>query len=203
MLPTNSLRQAQLVSHRSHLQRLERLGVEWALLLLLMLLRLLRKEASLIRHIVIRLILVYSGGGFRIDEDLGNPDLEPEIKTEWEIGADLRLFRDRLSLGMTYYQNDIDGIIIRTDLTPSFGYDTQVLNAASMENKGFEWDLDYSIIETTDLRFGVYANWSTNRNMVTSLAETSTIDLSGGSVSSRAIGGSAFGRVVWFSSSDR
>ena len=133
------------------------------------------------------------GGGFRIDEDLGNPDLEPEIKTEWEIGADLRLFRDRLSLGMTYYQNDIEGIIIRTDLTPSFGYDTQVLNAASMENKGFEWDLDYSIVESTDLRIGVYANWSTNQNKVTSLAETATIDLSGGSVSSRAIAGQPLG----------
>ena len=133
------------------------------------------------------------GGGFRIDEDLGNPDLEPEIKTEWELGADLRFFKDRLSLGMTYYQNNIDGIIIRTDLTPSFGYDTQVLNAASMENKGFEWDLDYSIIERDELRLGVYANWSTNENMVTSLAETATIDLSGGSVSSRAIAGQPLG----------
>ena len=31
------------------------------------------------------------GGGFRLDNNLGNPNLEPEIKTEWEIGADLRL----------------------------------------------------------------------------------------------------------------
>jgi len=135
------------------------------------------------------------GGGFRLDDDRGNPDLEPEIKTEWEIGADLRFFQDRLSLGMTYYQNEITGIIIRTDLTPSFGYDTQISNAASMENKGFEWDLDYSIIQNQDLKVGVYANWSTNNNLVTSLAGTETIDLSGGSVSSRAIAGQPLGTL--------
>ena len=133
------------------------------------------------------------GGGFRLDDDRGNPDLEPEIKTEWEIGADLRLFQNRLTLGMTYYQNDIDGIIIPVDLTPSFGFDTQVDNAASMENKGFEWDLDYSILTGGDWEVGVYANWSTNENVVTDLAGTETIDLSGGSVSSRAILGQPLG----------
>ena len=135
------------------------------------------------------------GGGFRLDDDRGNPDLEPEIKTEWELGADLRFFQDRLSLGMTYYQNEITGIIIRTDLTPSFGYDTQISNAASMENKGFEWDLDYSVVKSDDLDVGVYANWSTNNNLVTSLAGTETIDLSGGSVSSRAIAGQPLGTL--------
>ncbi len=35
------------------------------------------------------------GGGFRVDDDKGNPDLVPEVKTEWEIGTDLRFFRNR------------------------------------------------------------------------------------------------------------
>jgi len=133
------------------------------------------------------------GGGFRLDDDRGNPNLEPEIKTEWEIGTDLRFFNDDFTLGMTYYQNEITGIIIATDLTPSFGYDTQFANAASMENKGFELDLDYSIIDRGDIQFGIYANWSRNRNEVTDLSGTETIDLSGASVSSRAIVGHPLG----------
>lgn len=133
------------------------------------------------------------GGGFRLDDDRGNPNLEPEIKTEWEIGTDLRFFNNDLSVGMTYYQNEIDGIIIATDLTPSFGFDTQFANAASMENKGFEMDLDYSIVDRSGLQLGVYANWSRNRNEVTDLSGTETIDLSGASVSSRAIVGHPLG----------
>ncbi len=133
------------------------------------------------------------GGGFRLDDDQGNPFLTPEIKTEWEIGTDLRFFNDRLSVNMTYYQNKIDGIIIPVALTPSFGYDTRRANAADMENTGFEIDFDYTILEKGDWDVALYGNWSTNDNIVTNLAGSETIDLSGGSVSSRAIQGQPLG----------
>ena len=133
------------------------------------------------------------GGGFRLDNNRGNPTLIPELKTEWELGVDLRFFSDRLSLGMTYYQNKIDGIIISEALTPSFGFDSQRANAADMENKGFEVDADYSIYKKNDWDVGLYANWSTNENLVTNLGGSETIDLSGGSVSSRAIKGYPLG----------
>ena len=44
------------------------------------------------------------GGGFRLDNNLGNAKLEPEIKTEWEIGSDLRFLNDDLTFSFTYYQ---------------------------------------------------------------------------------------------------
>ena len=133
------------------------------------------------------------GGGFRLNDDRGNPNLEPATKTEWEIGTDLRFLDDRLSIGMTYYQNTIEGDHILVDLTPSFGYDTQFENAADMENKGFEMDLDYTVIDKKDFNFGIYGNWSRNKNLVTNLSGTETIDLSGASVSSRAIVGHQLG----------
>ena len=36
------------------------------------------------------------GGGFRLDNNLGNPNLEPELKTEWEIGGDFRFLDDKV-----------------------------------------------------------------------------------------------------------
>ncbi len=133
------------------------------------------------------------GGGFRLDDDKGNPLLEPEIKEEWEIGADLRFFEDRLNLTFTYYNNSITGIIIPVDLTPSSGFDTQILNAASMENKGFEMDFGYDVLSDGNWNVNFYGNWATNENLVTDLRGTETIDLSGGSVSSRAIVGQPLG----------
>ena len=35
------------------------------------------------------------GGGYQLDERIGNSDLKPEVKTEFEFGADLRFFRNR------------------------------------------------------------------------------------------------------------
>lgn len=143
------------------------------------------------------------GGGFRLDDDLGNPDLKPEIKTEWEIGADVRLFEDKLAIGATYYQNEITGILINLDLTPSQGYDTQYANAASMENKGFEMDLDYTVYQKGDWNIGVFGNFSDNNNKVTDLAGTETINLtSGASVSSRAVVGHPIG-VLYGTSSQK
>jgi TonB-linked SusC/RagA family outer membrane protein len=134
------------------------------------------------------------GGGFRLDYNLGNPDLKPEIKTEWEIGADLRFFDDDLSLGITYYNNKIEDILLNVSLSPSSGFATQYGNFGAMENKGLEIDLGWKAIENEDLKVSASLNWSKNDNEVTDLFGTETINLSAGaSVSSRAVVGYPLG----------
>ncbi len=136
------------------------------------------------------------GGGFRLDDDQGNPNLRPEIKTEWELGFDLRLFREKLSFSATYYQNKIEDILLNIDLTPSSGFDTRYANAGEMENVGFEAEIDWSAISTDDFQFGIFANFNTNENTVTNLQGVESIDLGGGSVSSRAVEGFPLG-ALW------
>lgn len=133
------------------------------------------------------------GGGFRVDNNKGNPDLKPEIKTEFEIGTDLRFLRDNLAFSVTYYQNQIEGILIDVDLSPSSGFSTQYGNFGSMENKGVELDLTYTAINNGDIKLDFNLNWAKNNNLVTSLSGTETIDLTGASVSSRAIVGHPLG----------
>jgi TonB-linked SusC/RagA family outer membrane protein len=133
------------------------------------------------------------GGGFRLNDDLGNPNIKPEMKTEWEIGTDLRFFNDALSLTATYYQNHIDDILIAVGLTPSSGYDTQYMNAAAMKNHGFEAELDWSILKNRDFRLTLLGIFATNKNEVTDLHGTETITLAPGSVDSRAIVGYPLG----------
>ena len=134
------------------------------------------------------------GGGFRLDNNLGNPNLEPEIKTEWEIGADLRLLNDDLSFSFTYYDNKIEGILLDVTLSPSSGYATQYGNFGEMVNQGIEFDLGWNIVDKPDFGFSASINWSKNENEVTDLFGTESINLSpGASVSSRAIVGQPLG----------
>lgn len=133
------------------------------------------------------------GGGFRLDDDQGNPNLKPEIKTEFEVGMDLRLFREKLSFSATYYQNKIDDILLFIDLTPSSGFDSRYANAGEMENVGFEAEIDWSAISTPDFDLGFFANFNANENEVTRLEGTETVTLAGGSVSSRAVQGQPLG----------
>ena len=134
------------------------------------------------------------GGGFRLDNNLGNPNLEPEIKTEWEVGTDLRFLNNDLIFGFTYYSNKIDGILLDVSLSPSSGFATQYGNFGAMENKGIEFDVAWNAIQKQDLRLTTTLNWSRNKNLVTDLFGTDTINLSAGaSVSSRAIVGHPLG----------
>jgi hypothetical protein len=65
-----------------------------------------------------------------------------------------------------------------------------------MENKGLEMDLTWSILQTKDMGFNLFFNYARNRNLVTDLRGTESIDLTGQSVSSRAVVGHPLG-VLW------
>tara|TARA_X000001036_G_scaffold263759_1_gene245186 strand:- start:856 stop:4092 length:3237 start_codon:yes stop_codon:yes gene_type:complete len=142
------------------------------------------------------LIIDSFGGGFRLDNNLGNPDLKPEMKTEWEIGTDLRLFNNDLTFSFTYYNNKIEDILLNVSLSPSSGFSTQYGNFGAMKNKGYEIDLGWNAIQKQDLNLNTTLNWSKNVNEVTDLYGTSVVNMSpGASVQSVALVGSPLGTL--------
>lgn len=126
------------------------------------------------------------GGGYRVDDDKGNPELKPEVKTETEFGVDFRFMDDKMSLSLTSYQNEITDMLISNALTPTSGYDTQYSNSASMENKGLEIDGSWSVMNQATTGLDLSFNWATNKNKVLSLSGTDVLNLGSGSVNSVA-----------------
>jgi TonB-linked SusC/RagA family outer membrane protein len=136
------------------------------------------------------------GGGYRLDNNLGNPELKPELKTEWEIGTDLRFFNNDLTFSFTYYNNKIEDILLNVSLSPSTGFSTQYGNFGAMENQGYEIDLGWNAIQKKDLTLNASLNWSKNKNEVTDLYGTNFVDMSdGASVKSVAIVGHPLGTL--------
>ncbi len=143
------------------------------------------------------------GGGFRVDDDGNDLSLSPELKTEWEIGTDLRFFADKLGFSITYYQNMIEDMLLNVAVSPSSGFESLYTNAASMENKGLEMDFDYDLFSNNDIGFNVYGNFSRNRNLVLDLQGVESVDIGAGqSVSSRAVEGHPLG-VLWGTSAQK
>ena len=137
------------------------------------------------------------GGGFRLDNNLGNPNLTPELKTEWELGTDLRFFDNSLTFSFTYYNNTIEDILLNVSLSPSSGFSTQYGNFGAMENEGYEIDLSWNAIQKTDFSLNTSLNWSKNENLVTDLYGTDVVDMSdGASVKSIARVGHPLG-TLW------
>lgn len=139
----------------------------------------------------------FYGGGFQQSSLQGNPFIEPERKSEWEIGTDLRFFEDRLSLSATYYQNNIEGLLFNVLVAPSTGFTTKYDNAAEMENKGIELEGSYNFLSQGDWRASIFANLNVNRNKVLSLAGTESLLLAGfDNAGTRAVVGEPLG-VLW------
>lgn len=133
------------------------------------------------------------GGGFRYNDDKGNAHLKPEVKTEFEIGTDLRLFNNKFGIGFTYYSNEINNLLFEVGLSPSSGFNSVYSNAGVMTNKGVELDLSYTIFKNRNWQFDIYGNFNNNRNLVTDLKGTESIELTSQSISSRAVQGYPLG----------
>ena len=137
------------------------------------------------------------GNPFTRSGTLGNPDLTLERVKEYEIGADFKFFRNKLNLGITYYDRVTEDVILDLDVASSTGFNQLPSNAAEISNKGLEIDLSWKIIATEKLSWDINTFYSHNRNIVTDLGGVESISLAGfTSTSSRVVKGLPLG-TLW------
>lgn len=102
----------------------------------------------------------------KIPNTLSNPDLKPELIKEYEAGIEGRFFNNRLNIDLTgYFRTSTDQILLR-QLDPSTGYDFITVNAGSVDNKGIELALGYTVVKGRDWRWQLDGNFTLNRNKV-------------------------------------
>jgi TonB-linked SusC/RagA family outer membrane protein len=121
----------------------------------------------------------YGNGAYVRNSTQGDPFLQPERKTEWELGTDLRFLNNRLTAGFTYYQNEITNLLLNVAAAGSTGYTSKYTNAGSMTNKGLELELNFNLLNKNGFNWNIFGNVSRNINRVTNLAGTDIITLGG------------------------
>lgn len=119
---------------------------------------------------------LYSGGYVR-NIRKGNEFLKPEIKSEFELGVDLRFFRNRLSFSATAYTNKTKDVILPLSLPAETGFTERIANAAVIKNKGLELELSGDVLRLGDFKWNISANFSTNKNEVVSLSGATAFTL--------------------------
>ena len=120
-----------------------------------------------------------------IVNSIPNPDLKWEETTQFDIGFDLGLLRDRLTFTFDYYNRSNEDLLIETQLPLTTGLGnpgsvgTQWINAASMKNSGFETSLTYNS-SGADFRWDVSLNATYSVNEVTALGTIGDLPISKG-----------------------
>ncbi|MDY6993848.1 MAG: TonB-dependent receptor, partial [Pseudomonadota bacterium] len=133
------------------------------------------------------------GSGTTRSAERGNPNLKPEITTEYEVGLDLRFLNDRIRLSATQYFTKTRDAILNLDIAPTTGFSRQITNGAKIENYGTELELGATWLQSRNFTWESNFNWSTNKSEVTDLLGVDNVDFGGFGVTNRAIEGEPFG----------
>ncbi|SEN99676.1 TonB-linked outer membrane protein, SusC/RagA family [bacterium A37T11] len=91
--------------------------------------------------------------------------LKPEKTQSVEVGTDLRFFRDKLSLSVTYYNTNTSNQIFTIAPPAGVGYSSYYVNAGKINNQGVEASLGYQG-KFGDLTWNPSVVFSLNRNKI-------------------------------------
>ena len=107
-----------------------------------------------------------------------NADLKPTRTRSWEVGFETKWCNQRISLDFTFYHQTSRDQIIGMAVSPTTGYDYQLINAGAILNQGFEITFGARLVQVKDFSWDIGINWSKNNNKILKLIEgTSELEL--------------------------
>ncbi|GET46167.1 SusC/RagA family TonB-linked outer membrane protein [Capnocytophaga felis] len=113
------------------------------------------------------------GSGYNYDQNPGlasaelfNPALKWETGQTINLGLDLGLFKNRITLSADVYDKKTKDLLTRVAVPHESGFSTQLRNIGSIRNKGFEVTLNAQIIKSEDFTWDFNSNFSYNKNTV-------------------------------------
>ena len=117
----------------------------------------------------------YSYPGFTIgminNNTQPNSDLKPTMTSSYELGAELKFFNGRLGIDLTYYNQTSKDQIISLASSASSGYQSRLINAGKIQNKGIELAINGRVLQIKDFAWDAGFNFSKNSNKVLELVE--------------------------------
>ena len=131
-------------------------------------------------------------------------DLKPEITSSVEIGADLRFFKNRFGIDFAWYKSNTENQIVPVNVPLSTGFVNRRINAGNIENRGFEFLVTATPLETKDFSWDASVNFTKNTSEVievlsdenVNFVEIGAVNLSGGNLATfRAEKGKPYGII--------
>ena len=109
---------------------------------------------------------------------LSNPNLRWETSRQLDLGLDARMFNNRLTVGIDWYNKDTDGLLVSVSPAMEVGMpvfwesgdvnSSQTVNAGAVNNRGFEVELGWRD-QIGDFGYSINANASWLKNKMTYL----------------------------------
>ena len=111
---------------------------------------------------------------------LPNPKLKWETNITRDIGLDLDLFNEKISIVCDVYYNSTKDLLINSSIATESGYAYMMRNIGETSNKGVEFSINGTLIKNKKCDFEIYSNLATNKNRIENLGQNNTIQVSSG-----------------------
>ena len=131
--------------------------------------------------------------GYSPSSTLGNIDVKPERQTELEIGFDLGLLKDRVTVEFTYYNKDVKDLILNRTLAPTTGFNNRFINIGTMTNKGFEIQIKAIPVQNSNVKWAATFSYTNNKNSINGVEGNGVLPFAGGFSQVAAVNGYSLG----------
>jgi TonB-linked SusC/RagA family outer membrane protein len=118
----------------------------------------------------------YDGQPGIFPSNIPNPDLKWESTTQFNIGINVGLFDDRITLTADYYNKQTKDLLLSRPLPSSTGFSSITENVGRVENKGIELSIESQNFIGENFTWNTQFNISGNRNEVLELYNGQPID---------------------------
>lgn len=100
-------------------------------------------------------------------QNVGNPELGPEVTTELEVGFESSTLNDRLNIEFSYYNQETNDALFAVSQSPSLGFTgSQLRNVGVLSNQGIELTIMGTLIQRGDLFLDLGTTIYTNKSEV-------------------------------------
>jgi TonB-linked SusC/RagA family outer membrane protein len=104
-----------------------------------------------------------------VPSGVSNLDLRWEKNAQFDVGVDFGILKNRISVTIDYYNKKTSDLLFLVNIPSSTGYFNSLKNVGSVENKGWEFDVNTVNVNNKNFRWNTNVNFSINKNSVLEL----------------------------------
>ncbi len=138
--------------------------------------------------------VIYGGQvGYTPRTLFGNSEIKPERQTEIEVGFDMALFNDRISVEFSYFNKDVKDLILNRTMAPTTGFNNRLVNVGTMTNKGFEFLVRAVAVNKKNFKWISSISYLNNKNVINGVEGNGVLPFAGGFGQVAAVNGHPLG----------